>query len=617
MNPTNASTSCRDAGKWCPPACVQTSASSNQSAHSSDAAGGTASSASPAITSARAIEPEEPGTNPVPPRAASNPNPRVFLFFPREEARHPTRGDPARAQHDPLERRRERRLGRFGIGHERREEHGDGGALGEPDDADERAARAPVSAERREDRVPSVVVAAVFAPPRFQREIVAGAQGEVDGGVRERDDRVRIARRSAATCDVSRVSRISPVWLLRNAREGEGGTGRGVMSERGGGRGMVGRGRRRDDDDDTSGHPGIGDPAREVSSRRDRGGAHRFPCRAKTRMSRAGGASRPGSLAPPARLPDWPTDGRRRTTRTRTRAGFSLATRRTFRNMSRDDSITRDRTSSLHRVARAAARAHLAPHGAPAPPPALARARSSRRSSRSSRSSRRARPRASPAASSAPPPRRVARSTRATRARRARRPSATRSRTRRPSSARGSARRSASRTPPTPSARSSARSTPRAVPEGAGYGTHTRPSPSPPRRRRRLYPPPTTTPLLLLLLLLLDDDAVRPRPRRARGPGRLRRSPRTLRTLRTLRPERRGVDDGGDARARCRQDAARVTPEGLARAYNATSAAAEDDSYSFSVDEESDDADERDALERGAAFAAPCACGGSWPPRRS
>ena len=57
-------------------------------------------------------------------------------------------------------------------------------------------------------------------------------------------------------------------------------------------------------------------------------------------------------------------------------------------------------------------------------------------------------------------------------------------------------------------------------------------------------------------------------------------------------------------RARCRQDAARVTPEGLARAYNATSAAAEDDSYSFSVDEESDDADERDALERGAAFAA-------------
>ena len=59
-------------------------------------------------------------------------------------------------------------------------------------------------------------------------------------------------------------------------------------------------------------------------------------------------------------------------------------------------------------------------------------------------------------------------------------------------------------------------------------------------------------------------------------------------------------------RARCREDAARVTPEGLARAYNATSAAAEDDSYSysFSVHEESDDADERDALERGAAFAA-------------
>ena len=56
-------------------------------------------------------------------------------------------------------------------------------------------------------------------------------------------------------------------------------------------------------------------------------------------------------------------------------------------------------------------------------------------------------------------------------------------------------------------------------------------------------------------------------------------------------------------RARCREDAARVTPEGLARAYNATNAAAEDDSYSFSVDEESD-ADERDALERGAAFAA-------------
>jgi hypothetical protein len=57
-------------------------------------------------------------------------------------------------------------------------------------------------------------------------------------------------------------------------------------------------------------------------------------------------------------------------------------------------------------------------------------------------------------------------------------------------------------------------------------------------------------------------------------------------------------------RARCREDAARVTPEGLARAYNATSAAAEDDSYSFGADEESDDADERDALERGAAFAA-------------
>ena len=243
----------------------------------------------------------------------------------------------------------------------------------------------------------------------------------------------------------------------------------------------------------TSGHPGIGDPAREPPSRRDRG-AHRFPCRAKTRMSRAEGASRPRSLAPPARLPDWPTDGRRRTTRTRTRAGFSPldASDVPKKVCLQHDSITRDRTSSLHRVARAAARAPRA-SWRPAPPPrSRARARSSRRSSRS-----RARPVARVRAVSRrfgarPPPAR--RAIDACDACRGERGGPRDALAREAKLARGSARRSASRTPPTPSARSSARSTPRAVPEGAGYGTHTRPSPSPPRRRRRLYPPPTTTP---------------------------------------------------------------------------------------------------------------------------
>ena len=330
------------------------------------------------------------------------------------------------------------------------------------------------------------------------------------------------------------------------------------------------------------GTPGSGIPRVKSPSRRDRGGAHRFPCRAKTRMSRAEGASRPRSLAPPARLPDWPTDGRRRTTRTRTRAGFSPldASDVPKKVCLQHDSITRDRTSSLHRVARAAARAHPRLMAPACPPRSRARA-ASRRSSRSSRSSRRARPRRLPPLR-ARPPRRVARDRRVRRVRGERGGPPRRARVRGGQAPREARRgRSASRTPPTPSARSSARSTPRAVPEGAGYGTHTRPSPSPPAPSPSSLPAPTTTPLLLLLLLLLDDDAVRP--------GLDAHAVLGVFDVRPERFERFERFDPNDAESTTAETPGAVPPgrcseslpEVLARACNATSAAAEDDSWLF------------------------------------
>ena len=298
----------------------------------------------------------------------------------------------------------------------------------------------------------------------------------------------------------------------------------------------------------TSGHPGIGDPAREPPSRRDRG-AHRFPCRAKTRMSRAEGASRPRSLAPPARLPDWPTDGRRRTTRTRTRAGFSPldASDVPKKVCLQHDSITRDCTSSLHRVARAAPRAHLAPHGAPAPPPALAPARAPRGGPRARRARPVARVRAVPRRFERARPPRASCDRRVRRVRGERGGPPRRARVRGGQAPREARRGGPPRGRRRRQARGRARGRRRVRSPRALATVRTQDH----RRRRRVvvvvvFTRPRRRPLLLLLLLL-DDDAVRPRPRRARGPGRLRRSPRTLRTLRTLRPERRGVDDGGDA----------------------------------------------------------------------
>ena len=322
-------------------------------------------------------------------------------------------------------------------------------------------------------------------------------------------------------------------------------------------------------------------------------------------MSRAEGASRPRSLAPPARLPDWPTDGRRRTTRTRTRAGFSPldASDVPKKVCLQHDSITRDRTSSLHRVARAAPRAHL-PHGAPAPPPALAPARAPRGGPRARRARPVARVRAVPAASSAPaPPARRARdacdacaaSAAALRDALAYEEAKLRARL-------GAEVRLAD-------AADAKRAVERAVDAACG-----------PRGRWLRYAHKT-----IAVAAASSSSSSSPAPDDApassaasssmttlSGPGLDAHAVPGVFDVRPERSERFERFDPNDAesttaetlRARCREDAARVTPEGLARAYNATSAAAEDDSYSFSVDEESDDADERDALERGAAFAA-------------
>ena len=220
MNPTNASTSCRDAGKWCPPACVQTSASSNQSAHSSDAAGGTASSASPAITSARADRTRgtrhEPGSS----SRRVEPEPaRIFIFSPARRRAIPRAGtrpahntthssDDAKDASDdsasatkPRGARRRRRPGRT-----RRRRR--------------TAARAPVRAERREDRVPSSSSSSSSRHHVFNGRS-SPARREVDGGVRERDDRVRDG--AAERGDVRREPRLEDLARLAFEERAQGG----------------------------------------------------------------------------------------------------------------------------------------------------------------------------------------------------------------------------------------------------------------------------------------------------------------------------------------------------------------------------------------------------------